>query len=69
MKKTLLAAVLFFVSSLSAGATTIVSDPAFDSTGRDFTQITGSYDTQNVILPQALDQAHYQETAWDFPFI
>ena len=68
MKKTLLAAVLFFVSSLSAGATTIVSDPAFDSTGRDFTQITGSYDTQNVYFTASFRSGTLSRDSLGFSF-
>jgi len=43
----LFAAAFFLTSTLPAMALTI-SDTMFDSSARDFTQITGSYDTNNV---------------------
>ena len=46
----------FSLLVLSPAEATIVSDPAIDSTGRDFTQITGSYDNQNVFFTATFRQ-------------
>ena len=68
MKKLLLAVVFSLTGAFSAGATTIVSDPAFDSTARDFTQITGSYDTQNVYFTANFRQGTLQRDGLGFVF-
>ena len=68
MKKLLFAVVFSLVGAFSAGATTIVSDPSLDSTARDFTQITGSYDDQNVYFTASFRQGTLQRNSLGFAF-
>ena len=68
MKKLLLAVVFSLADAFSAGATTIVSDPAFDSIARDFTQITGSYVVQKVYFTASFSQGTLQRDSPGFAF-
>lgn len=68
MKKLLLAVVFSLAGAFSAGATTIVSDPSFDSIARDFTQISGSYDDQNVYFTAGFRQGTLQRDGLGFAF-
>jgi hypothetical protein len=63
-----LAVVLYLAGTLSAGATTLVPDPMFDSNFEDFTQITGSYDNQNAYFTASFRQGTLQTNNLGFSF-
>ena len=60
--------VLFLAGTLSAGATTVISDPAYDSSFEDFTQITGGYDDQNVYFTASFREGTFQTENLGFAF-
>ena len=59
---------LFLAGAFSAGATTLVSDPAYDSSFEDFTQITGGYDDLNVYFTASFREGTFQTENLGFAF-